>query len=596
VTQLKIKNKIGIIFQLLFLIILLNHITVAFAQTPEIIVNPAPPIINADGETHQIIVIELQTENGQPYLAPRDTPIHLTTSNINIGTIDEFITIREGESYAKANFMTKQASGITIITASSPGYVTGNEYLQVSQSNYEARLFVYTSPNSQPMVTGENGKVVVQIIDSLGEPLITSEEVDVTLTSSNHSICTVIQNLVIEKGSTYATTEFTVIGSFTGESIIAAQAQGYVPGSDTITVFNVPEEPEQIALFFNPDLLLPDENIHNAVTIQLQDREGRPVAATTATTIYLSSSNTNLVTVDETVTINSGLYKTTAELTTYTENGESIISASSPGLLSDSEVILIQGQIPALVELYVIPEILVADESVHDIVTVQLLDDEGNPVEARRDTEIFLTSTDINVGTVPSLVVIPQGKSYSVARFTSLETSGSTNILASMMGVKPSETTIEVITQKFNMTMSAPNIIQINQTFTAQVELISAGLPVPGAQIEWTALGGVILSEESETNEDGIATAQIVQKFETLRLKAVAIKTGYESKEAQKNIQTAQQIEEAELTVNILGREILVFHILIVLAAIIAVILAAYVYIKYRKAKEDEPEDLEIYT
>ena len=595
-TQLKIKNKIGIIFQLLFLIILLNHITVAFAQTPEIIVNPAPPIINADGETHQIIVIELQTENGQPYLAPRDTPIHLTTSNINIGTIDEFITIREGESYAKANFMTKQASGITIITASSPGYVTGNEYLQVSQSNYEARLFVYTSPNSQPMVTGENGKVVVQIIDSLGEPLITSEEVDVTLTSSNHSICTVIQNLVIEKGSTYATTEFTVIGSFTGESIIAAQAQGYVPGSDTITVFNVPEEPEQIALFFNPDLLLPDENIHNAVTIQLQDREGRPVAATTATTIYLSSSNTNLVTVDETVTINSGLYKTTAELTTYTENGESIISASSPGLLSDSEVILIQGQIPALVELYVIPEILVADESVHDIVTVQLLDDEGNPVEARRDTEIFLTSTDINVGTVPSLVVIPQGKSYSVARFTSLETSGSTNILASMMGVKPSETTIEVITQKFNMTMSAPNIIQINQTFTAQVELISAGLPVPGAQIEWTALGGVILSEESETNEDGIATAQIVQKFETLRLKAVAIKTGYESKEAQKNIQTAQQIEEAELTVNILGREILVFHILIVLAAIIAVILAAYVYIKYRKAKEDEPEDLEIYT
>jgi hypothetical protein len=596
VTQLKIKNKIGIIFQLLFLIILLNHITVAFAQIPEIIVSPSPPIINADGETHQIIVIELQTENGQPYLAPRDTPIHLTTSNINIGTIDEFITIREGESYAKANFMTKQASGITIITASSPGYVTGNEYLQVSQSNYEARLVVYTSPNSQPMVTGENGKVVVQIIDSLGEPLITSEDVDVTLTSSNHSICTVIQDLVIEKGSNYATTEFTVIGSFTGESIIAAQAQGYVPGSDTITVFNVPEEPEQIALFFNPDLLLPDENIHNAVTIQLQDREGRPVAATTATTIYLSSSNTNLVTVDETVTINSGLYKTTAELTTYTENGESIISASSPGLLSDSEVILIQGQIPALVELYVIPEILVADESVHDIITVQLLDDEGNPVEARRDTEIFLTSTDINVGTVPSLVVIPQGKSYSVARFTSLETSGSTNILASMMGVKPSETTIEVITQKFNMTMSAPNIIQINQTFTAQVELISAGLPVPGAQIEWTALGGVILSEESETNEDGIATAQIVQKFETLRLKAVAIKTGYDSKEAQKNIQTAQQIEEAELTVNILGREILVFHILIVLAAIIAVILAAYVYIKYRKAKEDEPEDLEIYT
>jgi hypothetical protein len=93
-----------------------------------------------------------------------------------------------------------------------------------------------------------------------------------------------------------------------------------------------------------------------------------------------------------------------------------------------------------------------------------------------------------------------------------------------------------------------------------------------------------------------IATAQITQKFDNLRLKIVATKTGYEAIEAQKNIQAAQQIEETELTVTILGREILVFHILIGLAAIIAVILAAYVYIKYRKSREDEPEDLEIYT
>jgi len=146
------------------------------------------------------------------------------------------------------------------------------------------------------------------------------------------------------------------------------------------------------------------------------------------------------------------------------------------------------------------------------------------------------------------------------------------------------------------MTLSTPNAIKINQTFTVQVELSSLGLPVSGAQIEWTALGGVILSEDSVSDDDGVATAQITQKFDTLRLKVLAIKTGYESVEAQKSIQAAQQIEEKELTVTILGTEILVFHILIVLAAIIAVILAAYVYIKYRKSREDEPEDLEIYT
>jgi flagellar basal body-associated protein FliL len=38
------------------------------------------------------------------------------------------------------------------------------------------------------------------------------------------------------------------------------------------------------------------------------------------------------------------------------------------------------------------------------------------------------------------------------------------------------------------------------------------------------------------------------------------------------------------------------FHILIVLAVVITLALAGYVFIKYKKSREDEPEDLEIYT
>ena len=595
-TQLKIKNKTVLIFALLITISILSQITTGHAQSPVILVNPSPEIINADGETHQIVVVELQTENGQPYPAPRDTPIHITSSNLNIGTIDEFATIPEGKTYAKVSFTARKTSGITIITASSPGYVTGDEYLQVLRSNFDARLVVYAAPSSQPAVVGERGRVLVQIVDSLGNPYLASDDVEVTLTSSNHSICTVTQNLIINSGTNYAVTEFTVTGNSPGESVITAQAQGYAPGNDLINSYTVPETPERIQIYFSPDVLLPDEQVHEAITVQLQDKEGSPVPASTTTIVYLSSSNTNIATVEQTVTINSGQYKTVADLTTYLENGESIISASSPGLLSDSETILLHGQVPTDLALFVFPELMIADESVYDIITVQLQDNEGNPIEARKTTEIFLTSTNIEVGTVPASIIIPQGDSYSTASFTTTSTSGTTNILASMMGIRPSEKPLQTITKQFNMTLSTPNAIKINQTFTVQVELSSLGLPVPGAQIEWTALGGVILSEDSISNNAGVATAQITQKFDTLRLKVLATKTGYESVEAQKNIQTAQQIEEKELTVTILGREILVFHILIVLAAIIAVILAAYVYIKYRKSREDEPEDLEIYT
>ncbi|RLI01491.1 hypothetical protein DRO31_06395, partial [Candidatus Bathyarchaeota archaeon] len=245
---------------------------------------------------------------------------------------------------------------------------------------------------------------------------------------------------------------------------------------------------------------------------------------------------------------------------------------------------------------YIFPSILVADGTENDIITVQFLDDEGNPVLARTDTEVYLTSTNPTVGDVPNSVYIRQGNSYAIAEFTSTGIEGNTNILASLMGVIPSEKPIQTVTKGMNITLSTPSTIMINQTFTVQVQLTSNGLPVPGAEIEWTALGGVILSEDTETDDEGIAQAEIIQKYDTLRLKASASKTGYEPNEAQKNIQIAQNIETDELTITVFGRQVQVFHILIGLAILIALILGAYVYIKYRSTKEDEPEDLEIYS
>ena len=571
-------------------------IVMVHAQSPVIIVNPSPAIIKADGQTHNIIVVSLETENGEPYIAPRDTPVHITSSNLNVGTPDEFITILEGKSYAKATFTTRTSSGITIITASSPGYITGSEYLQVSRSNINAKLVVYATPGYQPNVVGETGKVFVQITDNLGLPLTASEDVEITLTSSNHSLITVTQNLTIPKGSNYASTEFLVSGTLSGEVFISAQAQGYTPGSDQVVVFEQAPFPEHVALFFSPDVLLSDGQTHTAVTVQLQDNDGSPVRAAEDTVVYLSSSNTNIATIDETVTISKDSFKTSANVTSYTENGETIISATSPGVTPSSETLTIQGQVPSIVELYIFPTILVADGTENDIITVQFLDDEGNPVSARTDTEVYLTSTNPTVGDVPNSVFIRQGNSYATSEFTSTGLEGETNILASLMGVIPSEKTIQTVTKGMNITLSTPTTIMINQTFTVQVQLISNGLPVPGAEIEWTALGGVILSEETETDDEGIARAEIIQKYDTLRLKATASKTGYEPNEAQKNIQIAQDIDTDELTINIFGRQVLVFHILIGLAVLIALILGAYVYIKYRSTKEDEPEDLEIYS
>ena len=102
--------------------------------------------------------------------------------------------------------------------------------------------------------------------------------------------------------------------------------------------------------------------------------------------------------------------------------------------------------------------------------------------------------------------------------------------------------------------------------------------------------------EDQVTDENGIATLQLIQKYDQLRISAGINKTGYEPNAASKSISITQDIEESVLTVTILGTEVEVFTLLIGIAVIIAVAVGAYVYIKYIGSKEQESDDLEIYA
>ena len=95
---------------------------------------------------------------------------------------------------------------------------------------------------------------------------------------------------------------------------------------------------------------------------------------------------------------------------------------------------------------------------------------------------------------------------------------------------------------------------------------------------------------------NGKATAEVVQTYEQLNLKAQASKSGYGRQVVQKNIKITVQTERREPTISILGFELNVFVLLIIGALIIAVGLGAYVYLKYRRTNRDEIEGLELFT
>ena len=580
---------------LILLMLCLLPTTLASESSPQIVVHIAPDIIAADGGRHEIITVELQTPKGEPYLAPEETRIYLSLTNEEIGSVEPVVVIPEGKSYVKAVFKSSGKAGFGIVTAGAPNFQPGEAYLQALGSNFDARLRVYAHPSSQPAVPGAKGNVTVQLLDSNGEPFTALQDVHVRITSSNSTICRVTPSLVIPQGRNYGVALFEIVGSRPGTALISAQATGFEPGSDLVNTFNSSGRPSQLSLYLGPETLMPDNSTHQTLTIQLQDLYGEPAPAANETVVYLSSSNPEVAVAQENVTITPGQYHVKANVTTREGNGETMISASSQGLYPDFERLTVQGHTPIALNLFIAPAKIIAVEDQHPIVTIQLLDEEGNPVNARRDTEVTLLSTNTAIGLLPETALLPKDTNYITVSFQCTGLPGSTEITATAPSLEPAEATLETITKNFNLTLTTPPTIKINQTFTIQIQATAEGHPLPNVRVEWSALGGVILESDDYTDGDGVAEARLTQKYEQLKLRITASKPGYETQETQKTIQIAQEIESKELTITLLGREIKVFHILVALAITIALALAAYLYIKYRRTDEIEELDLDVY-
>ncbi|MCW4049489.1 MAG: Ig-like domain-containing protein [Candidatus Bathyarchaeota archaeon] len=589
------KNKIILTIILLSITVASYCIVDTSAETPRLVIRLTPSIIPADGAEHELVVVQLQSPNGNPFIPNDDVTVYLTSSNLEIGTVEEEIVISSGKSYGKGYFTSNFEAGISVVSASAKSFQTGEATLQVIKSDFDSILRVYASPNWMPNQTDVEGKAVIQIMDSEGTPYNTLQDVQVTLASSNHTIITLQESAEIKKGTNYVEVPFKTMSEIPGSAIIYAHAPNFEPGSDIVNTFNSSKPSYKISLFFGPELLLPDQQSHQAVTVQLQDIFGNPVKAESDIIIQLTSSNLNIASVTDTLVIPKNSYHAETSVTTRYVNGVTTIAASTPGLFPDHESLTILGAVPTILSIYTVPSKVLADGQVNDIITLQVLDEQGNPIKADRDISLFLSSSYPDIGTVPITVTIEKGNSYVSAPFTATDSSGETTIVVTTQGLEPAESLIETMVLGLNVTMTTPTNIQLNQTFTAKVNVTSYGLPVPGAEVKWSALGGVIKAEDTYTDENGVATVDIVQTYEQLNIKAEITKTGYKSESANKNIKITQQTSTPELTINILGFEISVFMILIIGAGILAIALAGYVYLKYRRNKNDEPDDLEIF-
>jgi hypothetical protein len=179
-------------------------------------------------------------------------------------------------------------------------------------------------------------------------------------------------------------------------------------------------DPASLKIYMGPTSVLADNNTYNCIFVQLQDSTGKPARALLDTTISLSSSLTNIGTVESSITIPKGAAYGSANFCSTFSPGTTAISASATGYATVQASISTVGPIPNAVAIYGFPSTLPADNKTYNAIMVQLQDSNGSPAKAPKGgVSVALSCSDtFKVGNVTDNVLIPEGKTFAIASFT----------------------------------------------------------------------------------------------------------------------------------------------------------------------------------
>jgi hypothetical protein len=207
--------------------------------------------------------------------------------------------------------------------------------------------------------------------------------------------------------------------------------------------------PTKLYIYTSAPNVLADNNTYRCIYVQLQDVNGKISRATQDIVVGLSSSQTNIGTVDSSITIPQGETFAQADFTSTYYPGSTTISASATGFTTVLSTITTVGPIPSALALYGIPSTLPSDGNTYPALMIHLQDSSGNPARAPHGgIQVALTSSNTSIGQVTQNVIIPQGDTYAIASFTTTTLAQTeakiqpVNVTATAQGYAPSQLTI----------------------------------------------------------------------------------------------------------------------------------------------------------
>jgi len=556
-------------------------------QPARLAVYVSPPTLPADGRSYACVHVQIQDLDGMPLPASSKVTVTLTSSNLDVGYVEGAVAIGEGESFTTAIFNTTLKPGLTIITASASGFISGFAALTTvnpSGAFPPFKLNVYAQ-SIMPSEAGLAGTIAVQAVGSNGIPSPLSRDVKVTLASSNTTVLEVPSYAVMHGGTSYVQVSFKVKG-VPGRSVVTALADGFLPGSAEVLVKEAGGKPAKLLLTLTPPVLAPDGAIHDGVIqVQLLDVAGAPARATGDLQIYVSTSNTEVGEVAGPITVRGGEYYASASFKSGFKAGEAILTVAAGGLEAASSKLHVMGSTPSKIAVYAAPPIIPADGKPKNALTVQVQDGNGVPVASNRDVYVHLTSSSPLVGQVPAIITIGRGECACTVPFIPTLKPGATNITASAQGLEAALATVETWAPALNVTVEAPSAVRINQTFTVKAFVSSRGFPVRNASVEWRVSGAEVLAQENVTDTDGGAAITLKQISEKASVTVKASKPGYLAAEAGKSVAAIVPIPPSP-AINIFGYEVPISTLAFATAILVAALLFAYTILKLKFRRE----------
>ncbi len=568
------------------------------ATDNQLMVSLGPSNLIADGADHNCVFVQLVNAKGEPIQASENVTIILTSSRLDVGTVEGTIFIPEGSNFGNTTFHATKNPGTTLITATAPGYMTGGAELTTTSSSKNPQLKMYALPSVAPAINGTTGKVAIEILTEDDVPYTNTENVMLNL-ATNSSVLTLPEEAVIPAGSYYVMVNYTVTGNFTivggapvtsyGNVTISALAQGFRPGTANVQVKTPGNVTHSLFVEIGPSIVLPDDSLLDSAVVSLLDNSGAPVVLNGTISVSLSSSADKTVTsVQKSVVIANNTYYSFIDLTSI-GTGTSLIAASSQGLAMDTERITVEGSVPSKLNVYVTPDSIISGNPLTPIVTVEIVDQNGFPVLVDEDVNVFLSSSNPTIGTIAQFVTIPKGHYYAQVSIEPESKVGSLSITASSRGFEPSANSLSTTELIMNATLTMSRPTKVNDTVTASILVDRHGLPLKGASVTWEVIGGVVKTQDTTTDETGLATATITQTSTTMKITVLVTKPGYKDLPLTR-LSTIPTQQSTELTVNILGLVVPLFNVILAIGIVVILVFGLYIFLKYRKKSSDKLE------